>query len=376
MVIPRTIFTCLVIALVTGCKTDARTPPGDSAIVTASSSSPPASHTGNDYSILAGDTLQLVSVGGRSLAPPVGVALACDSAHTPLRQQLVLSSDSTYWGVTVARPGCRDTVERESDTVAHRGAYAISGDTIFIYSADPTNHSELAGLVFSDSVVQTGTTPNQVWRYSRRQGAAGDPAEMGPIRTDSVLLANDIDGSGKTDYVVREARGATNLMAAKEYRLAIYLDTKPRSRPPDWKNDWDMEAGKDQGLSKFLSLAPGVSFLEVQWSGGDFDGDDVLIAEKGKVLLEIYHGIDYGNGYFLARQEGGKTLVEASLDNLDLLGKPVTSAIKCPAFQVAGMRLVFDPNAGHFVRDAAVQETRGRLRDWSVGQARRSVSRT
>ena len=349
MVTARNTVICLVVASLAGCRTEARTARGDSAIVTASIDSTP--RTSNDYSILAGDTLQLVSIGGRILGEPSGVLLSCDSAHTPVRQQLVLSPDSTYWGLTVVRPGCRDTAATESDTVEHRGSYAINGDTLFIYSADLMSGSELAGLIFSDSVVQTGTTSDRLWRYSRRPGAISNPTEMGPIRTDSILAAADLDGSGKIDYVVREARGSTNLMAAREYRVAIYLDTKPRSRPPDWKNDWDMETGREQGLSKLISIAPGVSLLDIQWSGGDFDGDDILIAEKGKIRLEIYHGIDYGNGYLIARQESGRAVVEASLDNLELLGKPVASAIKCPAFQVAGMRLVFDLNAGHFVTD-------------------------
>jgi hypothetical protein len=354
LVIARNKLLWLVTAICVGCKAEGRAPAPDSTTSAVATDALSAAPTPNSYESLAGDTLDLVSVGGKALPQPGGAGLACDSAHTPVRQQLVLSADTTYWALTVARPGCRDTVITESDTLRTRGWYAISGDTIFIRFAGPKVDTELSGLIFPDSIVQVGTTSDRIWRFSRRQGAAVNPAEAGDRRTDSTFLARDIDGSGKTDYVVRESRPEATSMLSNEYRVAVYLDSEPQSRPPNWSNDWDMEVGRQQGLSKSFAISSAASLLDVEWSGGDFDGDNILIAERGKIRREIYHGIDYGHGYLFARQENGKSVVEASLDNLELLGKPVTSEIKCPATQIPAMRLVFDPKAGHFVTDRAL----------------------
>jgi hypothetical protein len=172
---------------------------------------------------------------------------------------------------------------------------------------------------------------------------------MGRVRTDTLFLAGDIDGSGKPDYVVRESRmGSASTM--KDYRLAIYLDKSPGSGPPDWANAWDaLDIGAEQSVDKSLSITPGVTLLAAGWSGGDYSATEILIAERGKVRSEISYGIDYGHGYFAITREAGTAVVEANLDHLELRGTPVTSDIKCKEPEMAAIRLVYDLKAGHFV---------------------------
>lgn len=167
------------------------------------------------------------------------------------------------------------------------------------------------------------------------------------VRTDSVFLARDIDGSGKTDYVVRESKaGLTPSMRA--YRVAVYLDAEPGTRKPSWSMAWDDEFGIDQTLGRSLTIAPGVSLLAVQWGGADADGDVLLLVQRGRVQQEITHGVDYGDGYFDITQEGGKVVVDLAPGHLELRGKPVTAGITCKETEWSAMELVFDTRVGHF----------------------------
>lgn len=344
--LPNRINLILAAALIAGCKGDRAATRADSVGLPVEAAGPTAPQ--NSYAALAGDTLQLVSIGGTALQQSSGAPAPCDVAHTPLRQQIVIAADSTYWETTIARPGCRDSVSSSSDTVESRGGFRIFGDTLLLNPASIDDDTPFAGLLYTDSVVQVDAPAAEISRYSRHSGASGDPAQMGRIRTDTLFLSADIDGSGKSDYVVREWRmGSISRM--KDYRLAVYLDKDPGSGPPNWANNWDaLEVGADQSVDTSLSVAPGVTLLAMGWSGGDYSATEVLIAERGKVRPEISHGIDYGNGYFRITREAGTVVVEASLDNLELRGTPVTSAIKCTEPNMAAIRLVYDLKAGHF----------------------------
>jgi hypothetical protein len=238
--------------------------------------------------------------------------------------------------------------------VESRGGYRIFGDTIGMGVADPGGDMvEFQGRLFPDSVVQIEVGSGKAWRYSRRRGVPGDANAMGSVKIDTVFLARDIDGSGKPDYVIRESRlGPHSPM--REYRVAIYLDTGPESRRPNWAMDWDWESGYSQALDKSLSVAAGVWLLEVGFGGADYDGAEVLVVERGGIRKEISLGVDYGNGYMDITQEAGKVVVEATLDNLELRGTPVTSDIKCKATEWRAMRLVFDPKPGHFTPERAL----------------------
>jgi hypothetical protein len=302
---------------------------------------------------LAGDTLTLVSVGGHALQPQ-STSLACDSARTPVFQQLIVASDSSLWAHTVYPSTCPDSLESSSDTVESRGGYRIFGDTLSMTVPGPAQYDrpEFRAIIFPDSVVQTGTGSDNAWHYSRRRGQPGDPTTMGAAKIDTVYLARDIDGSGKPDYIVRETRLGPDLMP-RENRIAIYIDGDPASRRPTWAKQWDSTLEENQALAQSLQLSPASWLLDIAYDGGDFSGDDVLIVERGSIRKEIYHGIDYGNGYLKITQEAGKVVVETSLDNLELDGSPVESAIKCKSSEWRAIRLIFDPAKNRFTPDRA-----------------------
>jgi hypothetical protein len=333
----------MAILILAGCKGESKSSRIDSAAVAADSS---ASREGqNSFAAFAGDTLELISVGGHPLPQPSGVPLPCDSARTPLRQRIVASADTSYWQLTVVRPGCRDTVKFRSDSLEIRGNYWILGDTLHLYYGSGKESYEFFGKLFPDSVVQIGTGADRVWRYSRRSGVPGNPVE-GHMRTDSVYLARDIDGSGKTDHVVQESR--MGRMMETENRLAVYLDADPGSRAPDLATAWDIQGDEDQMLNGFFTVAPGVTLLDIATVSGDGDRDQLFIVEKGKIRRELTHGIDYGNGYLTITQDAGKVVVDATLENLELRDTPVTSDIKCTVPQMGAMKLVFEAKTGRF----------------------------
>ena len=172
-------------------------------------------------------------------------------------------------------------------------------------------------------------------------------AQKPTVRTDTVFLARDIDGSGKTDYVVKESKPGPGA-SRRAFRIAVYLDRNPRTRKPDWSMAWDDEFGFDQTVDNVLPLAPGATLLDVQWSGADYEGRTLLIAEQGRIRQEISHGIDYGHGFMDIRNDGGSVVVDATLANLELRGKPVTSEVLCTEPEMGAMLLVFEPQERGF----------------------------
>ena len=80
-------------------------------------------------------------------------------------------SDSSYRGVRVARPGCRDPRIASSDTVQWASYYRLRGDTLTLYEGGGNETFEsYNGRVFQDSVVQIFIEPIHINRYGRRRG--------------------------------------------------------------------------------------------------------------------------------------------------------------------------------------------------------------
>jgi hypothetical protein len=355
----------LLFGLLTGCKMESAASRADSVVAHASSpaTSPTlsaryagaadAKENQESYAELAGDTLQLVSIGGHELPDAAIVPPPCDSTRALVPRRILMAADSSYWALTDSRPTCRDTMFVTSVTEQYRGGYRIFGDTLLLNLRDPFSGArQFVGMIFPDSVVQTAVTSDETLRFSRQRGAYGDPAAVGPVTTDTLFLVRDLDGSGKTDYIVRESRPGRN-QSAKDYRLAIYLDAKPGSRAPNWANNWDeMEIGAQQGLQRAYSIAPGASLVDLWWNFADADGDELLVVERGKVRSELTHVVDYGEGVFSITQPEGQTVVEATLGNRNLKvdGALVTGGadMKCPGAQMSAVRLTYDSKSGHF----------------------------
>jgi hypothetical protein len=355
--------------LLTGCKMERATPRADpiagagtpaSPLNALAPSAPDAKENQSyaDYADLAGDTLQLVSIGGHGLPDAAAVPPPCDSTRTFVPREILMAADSSYWALTDSQPSCRDTVFVASVGEQYRGGYRIFGDTLFLNVKDPFSGArQFVGLLFPDSVVEVAVPSDEILRFSHRKGARGDPAAVGHITIDTLFLARDLDRSGKTDYVARESRPGRS-QSTKDHRVAIYLDAKPGSRAPNWANGWDeMEIGDDQGLQAAYSIAPGVSLVDVWWNYADADGDELLVVERGGVRSELTHAVDYGQGIFSITQPAGQTVVEASLGNQNLkVGGALVSAgadMQCPAGQMSAVRLTYDPKSGHFTAGPA-----------------------
>jgi hypothetical protein len=163
--------------LLAGCQPSARPPSsGDtmpSAETLARPTNGPAVTGKSSASALAGDTLELVSIGTRRLSEWRGVDLPCDSARTPLFERIVFIDDSSYFGVTADRPGCRDPLVSSSDTLLWQSIYRLHGDTLTLYTGDGDEvFQSYNGLLFPDSVVQVSIGKEHAQRYSRRHGAS------------------------------------------------------------------------------------------------------------------------------------------------------------------------------------------------------------
>jgi hypothetical protein len=75
----------------------------------------------------------------------------------------------------------------------------------------------------------------------------------------------------------------------------------------------------------------------------------VVLIRARRARTLVSHGIDYGEGYFQLRLEGGRAVVDASQEHLVLGGKPVAGTLACADAQLPALRLVFDPRAERFV---------------------------
>ena len=167
----RTPIIC--IALMVSCKAERPAPP-KTATQRIDHSSTQRSAPRNAGS-LAGDTLELVSIGDRQVPKWHGAPLPCDSARTPLVSRIIFTDDSSYHGYTIARPGCRDERFASSDTTVGESIYKVRGDTLTIFSGDGDEiYQSYNGRLFPDSVVQLFIEDEKVRRYSRRRARGHD----------------------------------------------------------------------------------------------------------------------------------------------------------------------------------------------------------
>ena len=172
-------------------------------------------------------------------------------------------------------------------------------------------------------------------------------AQQPRARVDTVLVARDLDGDGNTDYIVRESKASRS--GPRPRRLAIYLGVAPASARAAWATDWDDEFGGDVDVPDVLPLGTSSTLVAVSSAEADYVGTQVVLIRARRAKTIVSHGIDYGEGYFQLRLEGGRAVVDATQEHLVLRGKPVDGALACPDAQLPALRLVFDPRAERFV---------------------------
>jgi hypothetical protein len=166
------------------------------------------------------------------------------------------------------------------------------------------------------------------------------------IRVDSVLLARDFNGNGKTDYVVREtSRGS--ISEIRPVRLAVYLDGKPLAHKATWASEWDDLQEMQTGLDSSYALSPGLTLLEIGGSGGDYGFSRFLLVQGNKVREELSMGVDYGEGYMNVTQLRDSVVVVVTDAHLELRGKALASA-DCPGTKWSARRLVYDRTKQRF----------------------------
>ena len=179
-------------------------------------------------------------------------------------------------------------------------------------------------------------------------GAASIASAQQPrAHIDTVLVARDLDGDGNTDYIVRESRASRGGLQPR--RLAIYLGVGPGTTRAAWATDWDDEFGDELDVSELLPLGTSSTLVAISQPEADYVGTQVVLIRARRAKTIVSHGIDYGEGYFQLRLEGGRAVVDATQEHLVLGGKPVAGALACPDAQLPALRLVFDPRAERFV---------------------------
>ena len=182
-------------------------------------------------------------------------------------------------------------------------------------------------------------------RDEDRQFAAGDDSTY-DVQTDTVLLARDLDGNGRTDYVVRESRPYASLRSYT-FRLTVYLDSIPASRHAQWSSGWDMEGETKFGEAD--SLGSQASMLVVYGNTGDYTSETLLTVRDGRVAEELTHGEDYGAGFLALEREGGTLALDASQSHLLVRGAPVGPELECKEGDWPAVRLRWDEANRRFV---------------------------
>ena len=177
--------------------------------------------------------------------------------------------------------------------------------------------------------------------------AAAASAQQPRSHVDTIFVARDLDGDGNTDYIVRESRASRN--GPRPRRLAIYLGVEPATARPAWATEWDDEFGGEVDVSELLPLGTSSTLVAVSEPEADYEGTQVVLIRARRAKLLLSHGIDYGEGYFQLRLEGGRAVVDATQEHLVLGGKAVDGTLACADAQLPALRLVFDPRAERFV---------------------------
>jgi hypothetical protein len=177
------------------------------------------------------------------------------------------------------------------------------------------------------------------------------------VRVDSILLARDLDGNGKADYVVHESAAEPD-EGLRPARVAIYLDAKPNERQPAWASKWDGEFGSEASLVKSMRIDATSSFVAVALPQADYEDTRLLVVARGSIRERITHGIDYGHGSFDIGRDRNGVFVDASIDHLVVDGKSAQSKLSCEAQEWSAVRLDFDiktrqfsPRAPRCIRD-------------------------
>ena len=172
-------------------------------------------------------------------------------------------------------------------------------------------------------------------------------AQQSRAHVDSVLVARDLDGDGTTDYIVRESRASQGGLRPR--RLAIYLGVGPATARASWTTDWDDEFGAQVEVAELLPLGTSSTLVAVSEPQADYQSTHVVLIRAQRAKTLIVHGIDYGEGYFQLRLEGGRAVVDATQEHLVIGGKAVDGTLACADAQLPALRLVFDPRAERFV---------------------------
>ena len=87
------------------------------------------------------------------------------------------------------------------------------------------------------------------------------------VPRDSVLLSRDVDGNGRSDYVVREVKRGKERESLVPTRTAVYLNRAPSTRKPQWASKWNDEVPIE--LDTVLAVPGGGSLLALGWGSGD-----------------------------------------------------------------------------------------------------------
>lgn len=170
-------------------------------------------------------------------------------------------------------------------------------------------------------------------------------------RVDSVFLARDLDGDGKTDYVVAESKPGSDA-DDRPARVAIYLGVRPGTAAPAWATSWDEELGADIVLAKTVPLDSGATFVELRGADGDYEATWLVLVQRGAAREQFAHGVDYGEGFFDVLRDGSDVVVEATQPHLEAAHRAVGRAIACPSSQWPVVRLVYDRARARFVAGA------------------------
>lgn len=167
-------------------------------------------------------------------------------------------------------------------------------------------------------------------------------------RVDTVLLARDLDGDGKVDYVVRESSDTAPDMP-RPARLAVYVGGKPQTRPPGWASPWDPSRGSDVVLAQSIRVDSSATLIEVDLPADDVLGIRILLVDDGAVRELVSHAVDMEYGSFRLRETGGRITIDATPRNLVVAGKDVAVSLDCKKGRRAEVQLRFERATRSFV---------------------------
>lgn len=163
------------------------------------------------------------------------------------------------------------------------------------------------------------------------------------IAFDSLLIARDIDGDGRTDRVGIEKRTGDTPKekgGIVELRVSLFLDT---STAPTWASHWmhDMEST----IRGVVSLGAGL--VQVDLSEEESEETIFLHARDGAARAALRHRIDGGDGMIRIAAAGGRVQVTAT-KGAEIEGKQVAPAESCGADAWPALVAAFDSTTRRF----------------------------